>query len=229
MSDVGESVQRGLEIVANLPEEAHWLCDRIEPSPSGRQVIVEEDEELRADSTMHAMLLLSFTDQENSQAWVKGRIAEQLARCSRCVESFYALKRRLHKMLLPEHGEENVNQFFHYLEEWDIERVSPVLSDIMADLDRSLSPDEWYLNLRRDRSRYNTLYECLCSPGLLQWQWVYCSLSSLSSVYLSYRDAYDSIRVVDRYHFLPNSRQRWYALSSLLLPLYRSSVSLQLS
>lgn len=87
-------------VVANLPEEVHWLCDKVEPTATGRQPAVE-DEATRADSTMHAIMLLSFSDQEANQLWLKGRIAQQLARCPTCVEEFYSLKRRFYQKLLP--------------------------------------------------------------------------------------------------------------------------------
>lgn len=92
---------RSIRVVAGLPEEAHWLCDRVEPGPGGRIEAVEEDLETRADSTIHAMLLLSFTDQEDSQEWLKRRIGDQLSRCSQCVEEFYACKSRFYQQLLP--------------------------------------------------------------------------------------------------------------------------------
>lgn len=128
MSDVAEAVQKGLQyssppppfppatrsldagllmvrvrcrVVANLPEEVHWLCDKVEPTATGRQPANVEDEATRADSTMHAIMLLSFSDQEANQLWLKRRIAQQLARCPTCVEEFYSLKRCFYQKLLP--------------------------------------------------------------------------------------------------------------------------------
>lgn len=88
-------------VLANLPEEVHWLCKKVEPGPGGRQIIPDKDEATRIDSTMHAIMLLSFSDQEANQQWLKGRIGEQLARCPRCVEEFYSMKRRFYQKLLP--------------------------------------------------------------------------------------------------------------------------------
>lgn len=86
--------------MANLPEEVHWLCDRIELGPGGKEVQCEENEATRQQSTLHALMLLSFADQEVNQLWLKSRVKEQLARCSRCIEQFYVLKRVFYHQLL---------------------------------------------------------------------------------------------------------------------------------
>lgn len=87
-------------IVANLPEEVHWLCEKIEPGPGGKQVECSEDEATRQESTLHALMLLSFVDQETNQNWLKGRVSAQLARCAQCAAQFYFLKRRFYHQLL---------------------------------------------------------------------------------------------------------------------------------
>jgi senataxin len=86
--------------VANLPEEVHWLCDKIDPGPGGTVVQCEETEATRQQSTLHALMLLSFADQEVNQLWLKSRVTAQLARCPRCVEQFYVLKRLFYHQLL---------------------------------------------------------------------------------------------------------------------------------
>ncbi|KAF8540202.1 SEN1 N terminal-domain-containing protein [Trichophaea hybrida] len=182
MSDVAEAVQKGLQVVANLPEEVHWLCEKVEPGPGGRQTIPDEDAATRADSTMHSMMLLSFSDQEANQQWLKGRINEQLTRCARCVEEFYSLKRRFYQKLLPEHGQENLDLFFTYLEDWDIERVEPVLSEAVKDLDRATSPTAWYEKLQKNPSQLNAIHECFCSPGLLRSPSIKASISRICTV-----------------------------------------------
>lgn len=88
-------------VVANLPEEVHWLCEKIEQDPSGRQITCDEDMETRQECTLFAIMLLSFSDQEVNQEWLKRRIAEQLARCPKCVREFYVLKRKFYQRLLP--------------------------------------------------------------------------------------------------------------------------------
>lgn len=87
-------------VVANLPEEVHWLCEKIEPGPGGKSVVCSEDEATRQESTLHALMLLSFVDQETNQQWLKGRVSVQLARCAKCVAQFYFLKRKFYHQLL---------------------------------------------------------------------------------------------------------------------------------
>jgi senataxin len=67
-----------------------------------------------------------------------------------------------------EHGKENLDLFFAYLEDWDIERITPVVKDAMDDLDRASSPEDWFEALQKNNVQYNALYECFCSPGLLR-------------------------------------------------------------
>lgn len=86
--------------MANLPEEVHWLCEKIEPGPGGRRVDCDEDEASRQEATLHALMLLSFVDQETNQNWLKGRVAAQLARCADCMAQFYCLKRKFYLQLL---------------------------------------------------------------------------------------------------------------------------------
>lgn len=88
-------------VIANLPEEVHWLCDTIEQDSKGRIVVCNEDTETRQDSTLFAVMLLSFSDQDANQAWLKTHIARQLARCPNCVREFYLLKRKFYQKLLP--------------------------------------------------------------------------------------------------------------------------------
>lgn len=87
-------------IVANLPEEVHWLCEKVEPGPGGKVIECNEDEATRQESTLHALMLLSFVDQETNQIWLKERVAAQLARCAQCVAQFYSLKRKFYHQLL---------------------------------------------------------------------------------------------------------------------------------
>ena len=186
-------------VVANLPEEVHWLCDKVEPTATGRQPATVEDEATRADSTMHAIMLLSFSDQEANQLWLKRRIAQQLARCPTCVEEFYSLKRCFYQKLLPcvyhrssrlgltplsarEHGQENLDLFFTYLEDWDIERVEPVVSEAARDLEQSSSPSAWYEALRENPGQSNAIYECLCNPAMLRSPIIKASLLRLCAV-----------------------------------------------
>lgn len=86
--------------MANLPEEVHWLCEKIEPGPGGKPVVCSEDEATRQESTLHALMLLSFVDQETNQQWLKGRVSVQLARCAKCAAQFYFLKRKFYHQLL---------------------------------------------------------------------------------------------------------------------------------
>lgn len=54
------------------------------------------------------------------------------------------------------------------MEDWDIERVEPVVSEAVKDLDRATSPAAWYEELQKNPSQSNAIYECFCSPGLLR-------------------------------------------------------------
>lgn len=87
-------------VVANLPEEVHWLCEKIELGPGGKLVVCSEDEATRQESTLHALMLLSFVDQETNQQWLKERVSTQLARCAKCAAQFYFLKRKFYHQLL---------------------------------------------------------------------------------------------------------------------------------
>ncbi|KAI5804900.1 SEN1 N terminal-domain-containing protein [Geopyxis carbonaria] len=176
-----QPVQEGLRILANLPEEVHWLCDKIEKNADGRTASCEYDEASRANSTMHAMMILSFSDQESTQEWLKNGLETQLTRCPRCVEEFYSLKRRFYAKLLPDHGQENLDMFFNYLTDWDIQRVTPVLSQIVQDLNTATSLDAWFSKLNRSVRLSNAIYECLCSPDILKSATVKADLKRICS------------------------------------------------
>ena len=90
-----------IRVVANLSDEVHWLCDTIEKDAAGKIAVCEDDVETRQEATFCAVMLLSFSDQEVNQEWLKRRIAEQLARCSRCVREFYLQKKKCYQKLLP--------------------------------------------------------------------------------------------------------------------------------
>ncbi|KAI5813275.1 AAA domain-containing protein, partial [Pyronema omphalodes] len=155
-------------VVVNLPEEVHWLCERIQTRPDGRKPSVEEDTATRISSTMHSLMLLSFEDQETNQQWLKGRIAEQLARCKYCVQQFYASKEGFYNKLLPEHGQETLDAFFGGLEEWDASRVEPQLQEALRDLEAASSRNAWYSNLHKKPEQKNAIYECFCAPDMLK-------------------------------------------------------------
>jgi len=87
-------------LVHSLPEQVHWLCDKIEKRDDGVEVRYEGDKSRRNRSVTHAMVLLSFADQEETQAWFTAALNVQLSRCPRCVEQFYVLKKGLYKELL---------------------------------------------------------------------------------------------------------------------------------
>lgn len=43
-----------------------------------------------------------------------------------------------------------------------------MLQDVVNELNSTPSLDQWYINLRRDKHRYNAIYECLCSREMLR-------------------------------------------------------------
>lgn len=88
-------------VVANLPEEVHWLCDTIDQDSAGRIIVCEDTVKDRQTATMHAIMLLSFTDQDVNTEWLKRKIEEQLARCPNCVREFYLSKKKFYQRLLP--------------------------------------------------------------------------------------------------------------------------------
>jgi len=176
---------RTRRILATLAEEIHWMCDKVEPSANGRTIAPDEDEASRLNSTMHALMLLSFSGQEPNQEWLKSHIGTQLARCSRCVESFYTAKRMFYQRLLPYvdpvrkhyataidlnslHGKENLDMFFSFLEDWDIERVKPIVTEVVRELDQAASVEAWFESLRKDAHRFNAIHECFCEPTMLR-------------------------------------------------------------
>lgn len=58
--------------------------------------------------------------------------------------------------------------FFGFLEEWDIERVLPILKDAARDIKKAPSLDSWYERFLLNRAQRNAVYECFCSPEVLR-------------------------------------------------------------
>lgn len=58
--------------------------------------------------------------------------------------------------------------FFGFLEEWDIERVTPVLQQIVRDIRGASSVDVWHEKFRENKVQRNAIYECFCNPEMLR-------------------------------------------------------------
>jgi senataxin len=67
-----------------------------------------------------------------------------------------------------EHGKENIDMFWEHLEDWDIERVTPTISEVVDDLNRAASPDAWFEELRKKPASLNAIYECFCEPTMIE-------------------------------------------------------------
>ncbi|KAL7273605.1 DEAD-box type RNA helicase [Rhizina undulata] len=168
MADEGEAVNKALVVIANLPDEVHWLCGKIENGSNGQPVKCDADEATRVNSAIHSLMLFSYTGQEASQEWLTDKFKFHLLRCSRCVEQFYLFRKRLYLSLLEEHEKHNLDLFFSFLLEWDSKRVNPVLSSIIQDLETAPSVDEWYKRFQDNTVQKNAIHEILCNPALLQ-------------------------------------------------------------
>ncbi|PWW78380.1 hypothetical protein C7212DRAFT_351169 [Tuber magnatum] len=163
-----EDIESGLRLVHSLPEEVHWLCDKIERRDDGVEVKYEGDKSRRNRSVTHAMVLLSFADQEETQAWFTAALNVQLSRCPRCVEQFYVLKRGLYGELLEADNKDNVDMFFNFLHACDINRVRPVLKEIAGELRNSPTVEAWYQTFQSRAQYRNGVYEVFCCPELFQ-------------------------------------------------------------
>ncbi|CUS13858.1 unnamed protein product [Tuber aestivum] len=163
-----ENIESGLRLVNSLPEQVHWLCDKIEKRDDGAEVEYEGDGSHRNRSVTHAMVLLSFADQEATQAWFTAALNAQLSRCPRCVEQFYVLKKGLYRELLEADNKDNVDMFFNFLHTCDLNRVRPVLKEIAGELRNSPTVESWYQTFQNRAHYRNGVYEVFCCPELLQ-------------------------------------------------------------
>ncbi|CAZ80539.1 unnamed protein product [Tuber melanosporum] len=163
-----EDIESGLRLVHSLPEQVHWLCDKIEKRDDGVEVKYEGDKSRRNRSVTHAMVLLSFADQEATQAWFTAALNAQLSRCPRCVEQFYILKKGLYRELLEADNKDNVDMFFNFLHTCDANRVGPVLKEVASELRNSPTVESWHQTFQSRAQYRNGVYEVFCCPDLLR-------------------------------------------------------------
>lgn len=58
--------------------------------------------------------------------------------------------------------------FFSFLEDWDIERVKPVLAETVIELRAFRNIEQWYKMFQSNAAQRNAVYECFCSPEILR-------------------------------------------------------------
>ena len=80
----------GSRTVANIPEEVHWICS------NNDGVATEFDAETRINATRNALMLFSFTEeQQANQEWLNQHLTIQLTRCFTCIRNFYIQRNKL--------------------------------------------------------------------------------------------------------------------------------------
>lgn len=83
----------------NIPDEVHWLCDKIEPGSSGAQIHCSIGTLVRRARTIEALVLLACAAPHPDQNWVKLKLTVQLSRCPQCVKNYYTTKKRNSKVM----------------------------------------------------------------------------------------------------------------------------------
>ncbi|RPB27518.1 hypothetical protein L211DRAFT_552360 [Terfezia boudieri ATCC MYA-4762] len=167
MATEEQQVLEALGALSSIPDEFHWFCALTEESEhSSQEPACSLDTSQRIAKAQ--VLLKLFAIDHGSLPWVKDQLIKQLSRCAECVKTFHEKKREMFIDMQREYDMAEIEGFFEQLNQWDVERISPILQRCEQTI-LNLPPQDRRLNYI-DKEALYAMFDVLCDPTLLQYE-----------------------------------------------------------
>ncbi|KAF8428287.1 SEN1 N terminal-domain-containing protein [Tirmania nivea] len=149
MATEEQQVLEALGALSSIPDEFHWFCDLTEESEhSSQESACSLDTSQRIEKAQ--VLLKLFAIDHGTLPWVKDQLIKQLSRCAE------------------EYDMAEIEGFFEQLNQWDVERIAPILQQCEQTI-QTLPPQDRRLN-NIDKEALYAMFDVLCDPTLLQYE-----------------------------------------------------------